>query len=351
MHYYIYDREGKRQGPLQNITSVQWNPKYNETGKAEIHVEYTEFNTKYLQKWNRIVCKERSEILFIESVERLAKEIVVLGHMDNLDDRINIYTLTVRNVEQSLLDNFEKNKRGLDITLGKPKGLPGKLETASDTTYDSLRTMAQEYCQLVGYGYREVLKGTTLNYFEIYAGSTKNKLRFSDRLGNLISQTFIEDISDYKNYAYVYGEESGSERKNVVVDLRTGDEPRMELYVDARDLQSTYKDASGNEQTYTQEEYNNLLKERGLSKLAETRKGSSKFEFEIDAEDKKAALQQDFDLGDVIPCLSFKFNIFAFARITGLKFVEENNLQTQVTLELELVDVQESAGKMKGGDS
>ena len=98
MHYYVYDREGKRQGPLQNITSVQWNPKYYETGKVEIHVEYTDFNTKYLQKWNRIVCKERNEILFIESVERLAKEIVVLGHMDNLEDRINIYTLTVRNV-------------------------------------------------------------------------------------------------------------------------------------------------------------------------------------------------------------------------------------------------------------
>lgn len=52
MHYYVYDREGKRQGPLQNITSVQWNPKYYETGKAEIHVEYTDFNTRYLQKWN-----------------------------------------------------------------------------------------------------------------------------------------------------------------------------------------------------------------------------------------------------------------------------------------------------------
>lgn len=351
MHYYVYDREGKRQGPLQNINSVQWNPKYYETGKAEIHVEYTDFNTRYLQKWNRIVCKERNEILFIESVERLAKEIVVLGHMDNLEDRINLYTLTVRNVEQSLLGNFEKNKRGLDIVIGKNTGLPGKLENASDTTYDTLRTMAQKYCQLVGYGYREVLKGTTLNYFEIYAGSTKNKLRFSDRLGNLISQTFIEDISGYKNYAYVYGEESGSGRKNVIVDLRTQEEPRMELYVDARDLQSTYKDASGNEQTYTEEEYNNMLKERGLNKLAEARKGSSKFEFEIDADDKKAVLQKDFDLGDVIPCLSFKFNLFTFARITGLKFVEESNLQTQVTLELEFVEVQESATKMKGGGS
>lgn len=145
-------------------------------------MEYTEFNTKYLQKWNRIVCKERNEILFIESVERLAKEIVVLGHMDNLEDRINLYTLTVRNVEQSLLGNFEKNKRGLDIVIGKNIGLPGKLENASDTTYDTLRTMAQKYCRLVGYGYREVLKGTTLNYFEIYTGSTKNKLRFSDKL-------------------------------------------------------------------------------------------------------------------------------------------------------------------------
>lgn len=62
----------------------------------------------------------------------------------------------------------------------------------------------------------------------------------------------------------MYSEESGSERKSVIVDLRIGDEPRMELYVDARDLQSTYTDASGNKQTYTEEEYSNLLKERVL---------------------------------------------------------------------------------------
>ena len=94
-----------------------------------------------------------------------------------------------------------------------------------------------------------------------------------------------------------------------------------------------------------------MLKERGLNKLAEARKGSSKFEFEIDADDKKAVLQKDFDLGDVIPCLSFRFNLFTFARISGLKFVEESNLQTQVTLELEFVEVQESTTKMKGGGS
>ena len=82
----------------------------------------------------------------------------------------------------------------------------------------------------------------------------------------------------------------------------------MELYVDARDLQSTYTDASGNEKPYTEEENHNMHKEMGLRTLAEARKGSFKFEFEIDADDKKAVLQKDFDLGDVIPCLSFKFN-------------------------------------------
>ncbi len=49
--------------------------------------------------------------------------------------------------------------------------------------------------------------------------------------------------------------------------------------------------------------------------------------------------------------MSFKFNLFTFARISGLKFVEESNLQTQVTIELEFVEVQENATKMKGEGS
>ena len=351
MHYFLFDREGKRQGPLQNVTSIQWKPKYYDTGTAEIHVEYTDFNVKYLQKWNRIVCQERNEILFIESVERASSEIIVRGHMDNLEDRVNLYTWTVNNVEQSLLDNFAKNKRDLDIVIGEKTGLPAKLENTSDTTYDTLRVMAQDYCQRVGYGYREILKGNVLNYFEIYTGSVRQNVRFSDKLGNMISQTFIEDISSYKNYAYVYGEESESDRKRVVVDIREGTEPRMEMYVDARDLQSTYTDTSGNEQTYTEAEYLAMLKERGLKKLAEARSESTSFSFDLLTQDAKAVLRKDFDLGDVIPCMSFKFNLFAFVRVVGLKFVEESNQETAVTLELELVSLQETASDMKGGSS
>ena len=36
MNYFIYDREGKKQALLQNVTSIQWKPRYCEEGKAVI---------------------------------------------------------------------------------------------------------------------------------------------------------------------------------------------------------------------------------------------------------------------------------------------------------------------------
>ena len=46
MNYFIYDREGKKQALLQNVTSIQWKPRYCEEGKAVIYAKATTDNLK-----------------------------------------------------------------------------------------------------------------------------------------------------------------------------------------------------------------------------------------------------------------------------------------------------------------
>lgn len=102
----------------------------------------------------------------------------------------------------------------------------------------------------------------------------------------------------YKNFAYVAGEGEGSARVIVEVDLRSSaDEERREVYVDARDLQSTYQDDAGDEHTYTADQYRALLRQRGLEKLAEYQK----IETVNGDVDPNANLTYgvDFDLGDL----------------------------------------------------
>ena len=71
-----------------------------------------------------------------------------------------------------------------------------------------------------------------------------------------MAQRYEVELSKYKNFAYVLGDDDDGKRRMVTVDMREANEPLIEMYVDARDLQRTYKDSNGNEQTYSDSEYN-----------------------------------------------------------------------------------------------
>lgn len=114
---------------------------------------------------------------------------------------------------------------------------------------------------------------------------------FSRSLNNIVKGDYVYNDGDYRNVSLVAGEAiDGSDNENanrrtleVYRDsLKTSGYARKELFVDARDLQSTYseestkKDEEGNdvtesvEKTMTDEEYNATLLQRGNEKIGET---------------------------------------------------------------------------------
>lgn len=332
MQYFIYDKEGKKQALLQNCTSIQWMPKYYSSGSFEIHARRTKDNDIYLIEGNRIVCTDRNEIGFITGVQLQSQVIEVRGSLDNLSARINLGTATIRNIEASLLKLVETNKRGLDINVGTPKGLEPSIKYGSSTSYSNLADDFEDYCQKGGLGWREIVHEGKLNYLEIYQGGLKRNAVFSDDLGNIKSQSYEINLSKHKNVAYVFGEDSGSYRKSITVDIRANtNEDIRELYVDARDLQSEYKE-DGVDKQYSEEEYQAMLEQRGQQKLADANKNAYKFEFELDPYSQVAKLGTDYDLGDIVPVKSNQYKILALARITELKFIEEANTDTQVKI-------------------
>lgn len=332
MQYFIYDKDGNKQALLQNCTSIQWNPKYWETGTFEIHALRTDDNEDYLIEGNRVVCSDRNEIGFINSVSKEGHTIEIHGKLNNLDRRINLGTATIKNIESSLLDLVTSNKRNLDINVGSAKGLEPTIKGGSETSYSNLVDSFEKYCQTGSLGFREIAKDGQLNYLELYQGSLKENAIFSDDLGNIKSQTYELDLTDYVNYAYVLGEDTDTNRKQVIVDQHTDGEEIRELYVDARDLQSTYEDDSGTEHAYTDAEYQALLIERGKQKLAENNQNAYSFEFELDPYSQIAELGVDYDLGDIVIVKSTDFKVLAYARITELNFIEETNRNTQISI-------------------
>ena len=150
---------------------------------------------------------------------------------------------------------------------------------------------------------------------------------FSDSFYNVKNAVYDRDESECKNFAYVAGEGEGAARVIVEVDIRSNpNEERRELYVDARDLQSTYTDDNGSEHTYTQAQYRQLLRQRGLEKLAEYEKVET-VNSDVDP-DANLVYMTDFDLGDLCTYRYTDVGIETTKRITEIQEVYEGSKQT-----------------------
>src|SRR5690606_17200511 len=99
--------------------------------------------------------------------------------------------------------------------------------------------------------------------------SINPRVIFSKEFDNVIKQNYVNSDLDKKTVAIVAGEGEGTERKYVTVNDELSGFKRRELFVDARDLQSEYYDENSVSKTMTPAEYEETLKNRGLSKLTE----------------------------------------------------------------------------------
>lgn len=357
MQMMIFNENGQKIGVLQNYTSIQWKRKYAEPGQFEIHVRPTKENLANIKEGiTRFVNQATQEIGFVsffhdeESEDEAQGDIEIRGYMDNLDQRINIRTWHFgTNVESDVMDCIQFNQRDLDIYfVPDPQGLQVS-GLDMESTWATLRDTVQLVCEQTGLGYRmlaDKLAGKSpeaLNQFGMYNGKKRN-VKFSDKLSNITFQSVVRDLSDYKNFAYVCAQGEGEERTVVEVDLSNGGE-RYELYVDSRNTSKKYTDESGNEQTYTDEEYQNVLHNEGLEALAE-HSAVIQFSVTIDPNDPLFRFRIDYDLGDIVIVESVKYNIQnTLYRISGINEIEEDGVET---IEIELTLYAEEASAKKG---
>lgn len=127
---------------------------------------------------------------------------------------------------------------------------------------------------------------------------------FSDDFENVSTANYDWSDADERNYAYVAGEGEDAARVIVAVD-QSGGAPRKELWVDARDLQRGEQ---------TQAEYEAVLRERGLQKLAEYRQTHNANVTAIAS--ANLVYRQDYDLGDLCTYVNGDLGITMDARLT-----------------------------------
>lgn len=147
---------------------------------------------------------------------------------------------------------------------------------------------------------------------------------FSDGFGNLAEVDASRDISNYRNYAIVCGQDQAENRKVAYVDLSGGGYKRI-LYVDARSER-------WDPDKQTEAEYLAGLQQIGLDKLLDY---TIIINVDIQAAASGFVYLQDWDLGDLVDVIVSDIGLTMQARIITVRevFKEGNH-----TIEIELGD-------------
>lgn len=282
-------------GEINKFTSLMWPDKFNGYTTFELNAPITQENKTLLKKGNIIWCGGDNaaviEIVKSDTDENGQKTFNVKGRTLEMllttriiwgtYNCINTYSSTAMyeivdkqcvNPSDSyrkipFLECAEDEELGKRIAFQKTGGevyeaLEG-IATEADLGFDILFRPKEK--KLIF----KVTEGVDRSIMPA-SGDASNLVIFSTDLEDILSSSYYTNDQDVKSLAYVAGEGEGVDRKYIISgNAATKGFERRELYVDARDLQSEIANEDGTTTTLTDDDYNDMLNDRGMEKLAE----------------------------------------------------------------------------------
>lgn len=278
----------------------------------------TEKNIRNLLPRNYLLVGNKFfEIASVKSDENLLM-VKARSMSQKLDQRFELWSVERNNTNPEIIAH-ELVARAIQSPFWYKINQP-EIFTNTKIRYASGRRSGLEnlsiLCETYQFGYTEkafTLERPSCEIDIIPAKNLADKVVFSTNNEILLSEDYERDYTDYKNVAWVFGEGEGYERTLVKVDQVDHVDIRN-LYVDARDLRREVSEGV----LLTEQEYEDLLYQRGIEKLAEHAPIFS-LSGTIDAKSKLFKLGVDYDVGDIVTIESEKFNIKTNLQITSIQ--------------------------------
>lgn len=321
-------------GQINQFTSLMWPDKFNGYTTFELNAPLTDENKTLIKKGNIVWCGGDNaaviEIIQSDTDENGQKTYKVKGRTLEmlLTTRIIWGTYICTNkcastamyeiVNEQCVNPTQENRKipFLECAEDEEVGKTISFQKTGGEVYDSLQSIATdtELGFSVIFNAREkklifkVTQGVDRTIGS-YSDEGQKLVVFSTDLEDILSSSYYTNNQDLKSVALVAGEGEGADRKKII----SGDDSsvgflRRELYVDARDLQSEVSNADGTTTTISDDDYNDMLNDRGNEKLAEcvvTESFESKmrvigdiqYQYNVDYFNGDKVLVQDADLG------------------------------------------------------
>lgn len=334
MDLLLLDKDFQICGIIDDFSSLAWNRKYYECGNFTLQTQISEFNNIKVAKY--LFCKDLVETGKIEAINIRESEHIVecSGRFleSILANRVIDTTKSFKNkitedIVRSLISDLaiSSTTRKIDkLVLGTRQGLGTSrtMQMTGDVLLDKIYKLCKEDELSIRVKYDfdndELIAEVWQGLDRRDSQNVNTWAIFSKNFENVTDAQYNIDETKYKNFAYVEGEltdtEGNKTRTGTTVDrIKTGEE-RLELYVDARDLQK--------DEDTTDTEYMEMLKERGIEKLNENNK-VEKASFSIDPY-SNLIYKKDFDLGDLVIYKNDELGFNIENRIVGISEVYEN---------------------------
>lgn len=361
----------ERVSMIKTCKFAQYTEDFCGAGSFSLTVPIEEDSLKYLNKKHFILLDKdvMGIIRYRKKTTETSSFVEIRGYLVNKITEwrsflvTKVFKGTVTEIARSMIKYFfienEDPRRNIPfIKLSEdPNYIPVTESTSIQATGKTVGYMLETLLTQFGYGfslvpviakYNEEM-GQTTNIanlsFRVHKPSDRTinntegntPVVFSTSMNNLSSSAYTEDDTEYCSIAIVAGEGEGILRTTVEVgDTESSGINRIELYVDARDLQSEMDEGS----SMTEEEYYKVLENRGYSYMEDHSSLQSMEGTVIDGA-SSYVYGRDFFNGDYVSIVDEELGLTASVQITSVtKSATESGEKLDITFGKERATVQ-----------
>ena len=350
MEINVYDRGLNLLGVIDAITSLIWTRRYWACGEVAMLMPFAPEAKDLLAENNLIMPRgkrEAAEIQHVaittgadgmESIEVQGKLLPCWIGRRVVKNRIittsNTQAIVNRIVRENVTAPADGRRKVSELMIGEQPDLgSGVIEYASEPYVNAL-TAISDAALAAKLGYRVISDPRAKTHaFQVYkgldrtAGQAANKpCIFAQEFDNVAEQEFIQSCENYRNAAYVGGEQlEGIEQTVVEVAPEAVGLDRAEVYIDAADIGQSYYDDEGNQVDVPDAQYRAELAQRGAADLEQYGKALS-FSSRIRTR-ANLVYGVDYDLGDRVTCINRRWGVTIDARITEVVETYQDNAQ------------------------
>lgn len=328
MRMEIINHKFERLGVINKFDMIQYNPKYSGIGSFELSCALNEENKSLIVEDNILWIEDKyaGVIQYIDKssdneIKAKGKLLSVVLNWRTVIKTYEANKLTTGIFEELVRLNFmadgERKIEGFTFINNVTDNTAIRYQVTGKSLSDIFQPLSETYD--IGY---EVYLNMEEKAFEftLFRGkdlTIGNKdgnkpVIFGTDFNNILKSEYVSDNNNYRNVAYVAGEGEGENR--VVVEVKQTESAgffRREIVVDARDIQK-----ANSISRMTDEEYNELLQQRGKEKLSEFRKVES-YDAELMSDARTGFVYgKDYFLGDTVSVVDKNLGVILSAKIT-----------------------------------